>query len=84
MKTENKLIMNYVVEHVEAINGNIKEFQKINKEKKHKRSMTPCELFGSKGATITSFDRDMNEVSSVRHSPSRGAEARRDIKYKND
>ena len=31
MKTKNKLIMDYAVEHAEAISGSIEELQKVNK-----------------------------------------------------
>ena len=80
---KNKLIMEFSVEYVEAINGNIEQLQKIDKVRKHKRVTLPCELFGSSGVALPLCGKDVHEVSSVRNYPLRGAVARRYIKHKN-
>ena len=46
------------------------------------RAMLPYDLFGSSGITIISCGRDINEANSARHTPSQGADSRRDVKYK--
>ena len=81
MKTKNKLIMDYLLEHVEVRNGNIEDLRKINRVKKHKRVMTPHELLGSSRVTLTTRGKEINEVSSTRYRPARCV-ANREIKHK--
>ena len=67
MKTKNKLIMEYAPEHVEVRNGNIECLRKINKSRKYKRFVTPHDLVGSSGLTLTTRGKEIHEVSSARH-----------------
>ena len=65
--TQNKLIIDIVVDHVIAIKGNVAELKEINKSGKHKREMLPDETLSSNGVTLTVYDRDKNEFSSIGH-----------------
>ena len=74
--------MEHAVEYVEGIIENIEDWRKINKFRKHKRAMLPCELSGSCRVALTSCGRYTNEFSSVINTPSRFKAENCDIKHK--
>ena len=82
MKIKSKLIMEFGAEHVEAKSGSIAEFQKMSKTRKYKRAMLARGSLGLSGVVLKACGRGMSEVSSARHTPSRGAAARLDINHK--
>ena len=61
MKTKNKLITDFSVEHDMSIKGNIVDLKKINKVRKCKRVMLPCKTVWNE-----------NEFISIRNAFSRG------------
>ena len=58
MKTNNKLIMDFVVEHVIAVKRSMTELKKIDKARKYERVMLPCEISDSIGVTLISCGKD--------------------------
>ena len=62
MKTKNKLLTEHAVDYVEAINGSIEDLRKINRVRKYERVILLNELLGSRGVTLTSYGRGMNEL----------------------
>ena len=74
--------MEFILEHVEEINGSIAEMHKINKINKIKRAIPPHYLFSSNIVVLASCGRGASEVSSVRNDPSRSTASRRYVEHK--